>query len=431
MLLDDPPALGAQGLGGGDILLLLELEDLAPDDPGHGHPIEGAKGDEHGDHVGSHRVEQGPDDAGGGSQTLGKPLLQHHGDQQDHQHLGHRLNDLHDPLHDRVHHPSGIAGDGAVDSADDQHQQGGEHAYQQGDPGADHGTDHNVPAKAVSAENVGEDLLPGGLPLQLLPGVAKQLGLQAVLRNDALLGDLAVAAGLLGLVLDGDLLHDGELPALGLRLGPGRSHSLLGGHAALGGLGELLLNEKLVLQRIVEGVEIFRAPVELVIAVRHHHGSHEGKEHDKHQHGQGHHSHRVAAEPPPSVLPIGGGGTVGDEAFLLRLVGGDKGAGGQGPEIKGFLVQVKGPGLAKGNFLLVSHASALLCQIDPRIHHFIKEVHDQVHDDNEGRQENGGAHNDGIVPVGDALDKVLAQAGDGEYLLHHKAAAENKGDLGA
>ena len=29
------------------------------------------------------------------------------------------------------------------------------------------------------------------------------------------------------------------------------------------------------------------------------------------------------------------------------------------------------------------------------------------------------------------LDKILAKAGDGEHLLHHKAAAQGKGDLGA
>ena len=55
---DDTPAGGAQGPGGGHILLLLELEDLAADDAAHADPVEKAEGDEHGDEVGTHRAHE-------------------------------------------------------------------------------------------------------------------------------------------------------------------------------------------------------------------------------------------------------------------------------------------------------------------------------------------------------------------------------------
>ena len=270
---------------------------------------------------------------------------QHRGHEEDDQHLGHRLDDLHDPLHHRVHHPAAVAGDGAVEGADAQHQQGGADAHQHGDPGAHHDPDHDVTAEAVGAENVGEDILPGGLPLQLGAGIAEGLVLDAQLLDHR----LPVPGGL-GLGPDLGDLDGGEGPALGLGFRLGLLHRLLrGDHGRLDG--------QLVLQGVVPGVEVLRPGVELIVAVGHHHGAHEGKEHDAHQDHQGHHGHGVLAHPPPGILPIGGGGAVLDEVLLLLVGRGGKVRAGKAAEVEGLLIEMEGEGLSEG-FLLchISHS---------------------------------------------------------------------------
>ena len=70
-----------------------------------------------------------------------------------------------------------------------------------------------------------------------------------------------------------------------------------------------------------------------------------------------------------------------------------------------------------------------LRQIDTRVYQFVTQVYDQVHDDDEGSQENSGSHNQRIITGLDSLDKVTAQSRNREYLLNNHTAAQCKCNL--
>ena len=175
---------------------------------------------------------------------------------------------------------------------------------------------------------MGEDLLAVGHALQLLVGVAAQLGLDAQLLDHIgvelvtgedvalLVGDLA---GGLGLGADLGLFDGGELLAGLFGLGPGLLHRLIR-IQGLGGLGQA----GLILQRIVPGMQVLGAGVELVIAVGHDDGTHEGEQENKDQHRGGHHGHRVFAQAAPGVGPVGDALALGNEVGLFLLIGGGK-----------------------------------------------------------------------------------------------------------
>ena len=90
-------------------------------------------------------------------QALSKHLVQHHGKQDHHQRVGKGIDDIHNPHHDQVCSPAGIAGYGAVQQADDQNNQGSEETDRQGDPGAVDDPDKIVAAQFVRSENMRED----------------------------------------------------------------------------------------------------------------------------------------------------------------------------------------------------------------------------------------------------------------------------------
>ena len=187
------------------------------------------------------------------------------------------VDDLHDALHHGVHPAPAVAGDCPVEGPDDQHQGGGRETHQHGDPGAHHDPHQDVPAVAVGAEEVGKDGLSRRLPLQLLPGVAPQPGLDAQLPADLGLAGRPLVLGGAGLGPDAGQVHGGEGLSPGLRFGEGLLHRRLrvGGGRAPGQLGRQAL---LVVQGVMPGVEVLRPGVELGIAVGDHQGPHKGEE---------------------------------------------------------------------------------------------------------------------------------------------------------
>ena len=82
MLFDDTAAGSAQCAGSGNVLALLQDQDLAADDTRHAHPVQQSKDDEDGDHVGAKGLH--PLEAGLGGQTF-QGLLQGHAQQDDQQ----------------------------------------------------------------------------------------------------------------------------------------------------------------------------------------------------------------------------------------------------------------------------------------------------------------------------------------------------------
>ena len=308
MALDDAPALRPQRPGRRHVLLLLELEDLPADDAGHGHPVQQPEGDEHGDNIGTqdgHQVLQRPV---AGVLELFQRRLQRGREQQDDQHLRYGVDQLHDPLHDRVHHAAAVAGDGAVQRADHQHQQGRAHAYDNGHPGAHHHTHHDVTPLLVGAEHVGEHVLPGGLALQFLHRVAERLGLDAQRLHGVGLGDLLGGLPLahIGLSADLGLLHTGEGLARRRRFRAGLLHRLVRGQLARAVvLLQVIADPLLVFQAVVPRMQRLGAAHLLLVGVRNHHRADECKQGDDHHDAQSHHGHCVLPQPPPGVRPIG------------------------------------------------------------------------------------------------------------------------------
>ena len=171
MLADNPAAAGAHGPGGQDVFIVLNGQDLAADQPCHADPVQQAEDGEHGQHV---RPDAGQD---GALKALAQQLIQHHGEQDHHQGIRKGVDNIHDAHHDQVRLPSGIAGDGPVEQADEQHDQRGEEADSQGDAGTVNNAHKIVTAEFIRPEDVGEDVLAlvNGLLLQLGIGEGGQV----------------------------------------------------------------------------------------------------------------------------------------------------------------------------------------------------------------------------------------------------------------
>ena len=172
MTTDNPHVGCPQRLGGSDIFLLLHLENLATDNAAHAHPVQHSKGHEHGDEVCPHLAHQVCTKATGAGIGL-HGLTQHGGQEQNYKNLRHRIDYLHNPLHHNIHLAAKVAGNGAVQGTDHQHQQGGGHTHNHGDTGSNHHTNHGVATEFIGAEDVGENKFTCRLPLQLSTGIAK------------------------------------------------------------------------------------------------------------------------------------------------------------------------------------------------------------------------------------------------------------------
>ena len=158
MLLDDTAAGSAQCAGSGDVLALLQDQDLAAHDTRHAHPVQQSEDDEDGDHVGAQSLH--PLEAGLGGQTF-QGLLQGHAQQDDQQDIRDGVQDIRDTHHDVVHPAAGKGRHSTVGGTDDQHQHRGDQADGQGHAGAHHDTHRKVTAHTVGAQNVREYLFAG------------------------------------------------------------------------------------------------------------------------------------------------------------------------------------------------------------------------------------------------------------------------------
>ena len=171
MLADNPAALGAHGLSSQDVFVVLDGQDLTADQPRHAHPVQQAEDGKHGKHV---RPDTGQDST---LQALAQQLIQYHGKQNHHQGIRQGIDDIHNPHHDQVRFPSGIAGNGPVQQADEQHNQRGKETDRQGNPRTVNHADKVVPAELIRAEDMRENILTfvNGLLLQLGVGEGGQV----------------------------------------------------------------------------------------------------------------------------------------------------------------------------------------------------------------------------------------------------------------
>ena len=182
---DDPPGARAHRAGRQHVFVGLDGQDLAAHQARHAHPVQHAEHHEQRDHVGAHLGQRRALE--GVAQHLG----QHHGQQHHHQRVGQGVDDVDDAHHHHVHLPAEIAGYGAVEQADHQHDQTGEQAHRQRHPRAVEHADEVVAAQLVGAEDVGEDLCAVLHVLQFVLGI---------LERGQVLG------GLVALAVDGDHL---------------------------------------------------------------------------------------------------------------------------------------------------------------------------------------------------------------------------------
>src|SRR5690606_25198612 len=106
---DDAPAGEPQAVGGLDELLAAQALHLAAHDARHGEPLHGADGEEQQDDV----------------------APEHNHQQDDEDHDGQGVEDVHQPHHHGIDPAPRIAGDGAPQHADHQRHASGDEAYHQ------------------------------------------------------------------------------------------------------------------------------------------------------------------------------------------------------------------------------------------------------------------------------------------------------------
>ena len=154
MLADNPAAFRPGRLRRKHVFLLTQGKDLAADEAGHGNPVQHAEDDEEADNVTADLLQRRPGQSG----TQGQ--LQNAGQENHHQHVRQRVNDIHDAHDDQVYFSAAVARDGSHRHADDQDDNTCEEAHRQGNARAVDHTDEVITPGRVGTENVGKDLLP-------------------------------------------------------------------------------------------------------------------------------------------------------------------------------------------------------------------------------------------------------------------------------
>ena len=151
MFLNDPLGGSADGLRRQDVLILFDGQDLPPYQSGHADPVQKAEYNEHGYHVGSQVSEDG---------DLGEVqrLLEHDRQQDDDEQVGEGVDDIDDAHHPEVHTSAGIAGDSAVQDADDEDHEGRKDTDEERHSGAVDHADKVVAGQLVRSHDVREDL---------------------------------------------------------------------------------------------------------------------------------------------------------------------------------------------------------------------------------------------------------------------------------
>ena len=153
MLFNDTAAGSAQCAGSGNVLALLQDQDLAADDTRHAYPVQQSKDDEDGDHVGAKGLH--PLEAGLGSQCIQR-IFQGHAQQDDQQNIGDGVQNICNTHHDIIHPAAGKGRNRTIGGADDQHQHRSDQTDGQADAGAHHDTHSKVTTHTVGAQNVRE-----------------------------------------------------------------------------------------------------------------------------------------------------------------------------------------------------------------------------------------------------------------------------------
>ena len=314
MLLDDAAAGRAECAGCGDILALLQRQDLRADDTRHTDPVQQREDDEDRHHVGAELLH--PAEAGLGGQALQR-FLDGHGQQDDEQDVGDGVENIGDAHHDVIDPAARKCGDGAVGRADEQDQHRGQQADGQGDAGAHHDTHGKVTAHTVGAQNMRKDLLA---------------------RVDEL---------------------------------------LLGG-------------------RILERSKVVAALDLQLIAVGPEAGQNIGHEGDQQDDDQADHGDLVFAQTAHAVLPEVDALAHDDKALFLLV--------GCGGEILHVELQAQ-----RILFQIFHFVCSSLLQLDARVDDLVQNINDHIGHNDEGGQQNGGAHDHHVVTVGDGGHKVAAR----------------------
>ena len=150
MFLNDPLGGSADGLRRQDVLILFDGQDLPSHQAGHADPVQKAEDNEHGDHVRAEVREQ---------RDLGEVqgLLEDDRQKDDDEQVGEGVDDIDDAHHPEVHTSAGIAGDSAVQDADDKDHERREHTDEERHAGAVDHTDEVVSGQFVRTHDVGED----------------------------------------------------------------------------------------------------------------------------------------------------------------------------------------------------------------------------------------------------------------------------------
>ncbi len=119
---DDAPAAGADGAGGFNKLFVLQRDNLAADDAGHGEPVNCADDkEENGDAIDADGFEPGF-----------HGFFAENGDEKNYdEDKRDGIEDIDEAHHDVVDVAAEIAGDGAVGDADDERDEGGDEADDQ------------------------------------------------------------------------------------------------------------------------------------------------------------------------------------------------------------------------------------------------------------------------------------------------------------
>ena len=363
---DDPSVRGAERRGGGDVLLLLELQHLAAHDTGHRDPVEQREGDEDAHDAGAEIAHGLRERGGAGVEPVLQRVLEHDLQQQDDQYLGDRVDQFDDTHHHKVDRAAGETGDRAVDRADDQHDQRRDDADDDRHARAVHRAGHDIAPGGIGAEDVGEHTVD---ELNLRRALGGRIGeldglvilVFAVLDRGFLDDDQRL---LCTGVEDDDALLDGlrQREGVGLAfitdkivsLGQGRDAAPLQrrGIKAVAAAGDRA--DRLLALGVGERSQLLGGAVLIPIAVRDQLRPHEGEEQAQREHRQRHHRDGVGAEAAPGVAPVGHALVLFDHRGLFFVRRGSKIFRVQGRDLVG--IDLEGAELGK----FTVHRSVLL-----------------------------------------------------------------------
>ena len=179
-----------------------------------------------------------------------------------------------------------------------------------------------------------------------------------------------------------------------------------------------LVDELLLRGRILKRSQVVAALDLLLVAVRPEAGQNVGHEGDQQDDHQADHGDLVFLQAAHAVLPEVDTLTHDNEALLLVV--------GCGGEI--FHVELQAQRIL---FQIFHFVCSSLLQLDARVDDLVQDVNDDVGNNDEGRQQNRGAHDHHVVTVGDGRHEVTAQAGDGEDLLDDEGTGHQTCQHGA